>query len=73
MKKEITNINLIIYITLINTQKEKKFFSFSDNNINIPDLIYEILDQNNNMIQDILNMKKELNSSLTQKMKLKIH
>ena len=33
MKKEITNINLIIYITLINTQKEKKFFSFSDNNI----------------------------------------
>jgi len=65
MKKEITNINLIIYITLINTPKEKKIFLFSDNNINIPDLIYEILAQNNNMIQDILNMKKELNNSLT--------
>ena len=51
MKKDITNINLIIYITLMNLQKEKKFFLF---------LII------------ILNMKKELNNSLIQKMKLKI-
>jgi hypothetical protein len=75
----ITNINLIIYITLINLQKEKiklnlikkNYFSFSDNNINIPDSIYEILDQNNNMIQDISNMEKELNNSLIQKNEVK--
>ena len=75
----ITNINLIMYITLINLQKEKiklnlikkNYFSFSDNNINIPDSIYEILDQNNNMIQDISNMEKELNNSLIQKNEVK--
>ena len=65
-KDNIEDINLIIYITLINLQKEKisihlkqkKIYNFSNNNM--PNLIYELIEQNNNMIQDISNMEKEL-------------
>ena len=59
------SINLIFYITLINLQKEKiildlkkdKIYNFSNNNI--PNLIYELIEQNSNMIQDISKIEKE--------------
>ena len=64
------SINLNIYITLINLQKEKitlnlnkinyfNLYNNNDDNINIPNSILDLMEQNNNMIQDISTMEKE--------------
>ena len=53
------SINFILYITLINLQKEKIILNlnkekiYNSLNANIPNIITELLEQNNNMIQDI--------------------
>ena len=67
-------INLIIYITLINLQKEKIILDLKKDllynnysNKNIPNLIYELIEQNNNMIQDISIMEKDLKLLTSQK------
>ena len=59
-------IHFNLYITLINLQKEKitlnlkqiKLYSFSKQNM--PNIIFELFEQNKNMIQDLSNMEKEL-------------
>ena len=68
------SINLIIYITLINLQKEKIILDLKKDllynnysNKNIPNLIYELIEQNNNMIQDISIMEKDLKLLTSQK------
>ena len=72
------SINLNIYITLINLQKEKITFNLNkinyfnlynnnDDNINIPNSIIDLMEQNNNMIQDISTMEKELRNLTSQK------
>lgn len=71
------DIDLIFYITLVNLQKEKitfnlkqeKIYTFSNNNI--PNLIYELIEQNNNMIQDIANIEQELNPLVSQKKEIR--
>jgi hypothetical protein len=66
-------INLIFYITLINLQKEKIILELKKNktynfyNNSLPNLIYELIEHNNNMIQDISTMEKELKVLTTQK------
>lgn len=73
--KEETNekINLIFSITLINLQKEKiilelnKNVSYNYSNTTTQNLINELLEQNNNMMQDISTMEKELNLITSQK------
>ena len=66
-------LNLIFSITLINLQKEKiilelkKNTSYNYTNTTTPNLINELLEQNNNMIQDISTMEKELNLLAAQK------
>ena len=66
-------INLIFSITLINLQKEKiilelnKNTSYNYSNTTTPNLIYELIEQNNNMMQDISTMEKELNLITSQK------
>ena len=76
------SINLNIYITLINLQKEKitlnlnkvNFFNLYhniDENIKIPNSIIDLMEQNNNMIQDISTMEKELRNLTTQKNELR--
>ena len=75
-------INLNIYITLINLQKEKitlnlnkvNFFNLYhniDENIKIPNSIIDLMEQNNNMIQDISTMEKELRNLTSQKNELR--
>ena len=67
------SINFILYITLINLQKEKIILNlnkekiYNSLNANIPNIITELLEQNNNMIQDISNIEKELNPLISQK------
>ena len=76
------SINLNIYITLINLQKEKitlnlnkvNFFNLYhniDENIKIPNSIIDLMEQNNNMIQDISTMEKELRNLTSQKNELR--
>ena len=66
-------LNLIFSITLINLQKEKiilelnKNTSYNFSNTTTPNIIYELIEQNNNMIQDISTMEKELNLLTAQK------
>ena len=66
-------LNLIFYITLINLQKEKIILELNKNtshnfsNTTTPNIIYELIEQNNNMIQDISTMEKELNLITSQK------
>ena len=66
-------LNLIFSITLINLQKEKiilelnKNTSYNYTNTTTPNLINELLEQNNNMMQDISTMEKELNLLTSQK------
>ena len=66
-------INLIFYITLINLQKEKIILELTKNktynfyNNSLPNLIYELIEHNNNMIQDISTMEKELKVLTAQK------
>ena len=66
-------INLIFSITLINLQKEKIILELNKNtsyiysNTTTPNIIYELIEQNNNMIQDISTMEKELNLITSQK------
>ena len=67
------SINFILYITLINLQKEKIILNlnkekiYNSLNANIPNIITELLEQNNNMIQDISNIEKELSPLISQK------
>ena len=77
IKKSINNnngsINFILYITLINLQKEKLILNlkkdkvYNSSNANIPNLISILLEQNNNMIQDISNIEKELKPYISAK------
>ena len=78
LDKNYESINLNIYITLINLQKEKitlnlnkmnyfNLYNNNDDNINIPNLIIDLMEQNNNMIQDISTMEKELRNLTSQK------
>ena len=66
-------INLIFYITLINLQKEKIILELKKNktynfyNKSLPNLIYELIEHNNNMIQYISTMEKELKVLTAQK------
>ena len=66
-------LNLIFSITLINLQKEKIILELNKNtshnfsNTTTPNIIYELLEQNNNMMQDISTMEKELNLITSQK------
>ena len=66
-------LNLIFSITLINLQKEKIILELNKNtshnfsNTTTPNIIYELIEQNNNMIQDISTMEKELNLITSQK------
>ena len=66
-------LNLIFSITLINLQKEKiilelnKNTSYNFTNATTPNIIYELIEQNNNMIQDISTMEKESNLITSQK------
>ena len=66
-------LNLIFYITLINLQKEKIILELNKNtshnfsNTTTPNLINELLEQDNNMMQDISTMEKELNLITSQK------
>ena len=66
-------LNLIFSITLINLQKEKIILELNKNtsyiysNTTTPNLINELLEQNNNMMQDISTMEKELNLITSQK------
>ena len=77
IEKSINNnnesINFILYITLINLQKEKLILNlkkdkvYNSSNANIPNLISILLEQNNNMIQDISNIEKELKPYISAK------
>ena len=77
IKKSMNNnnesINFILYITLINLQKEKLILNlkkdkvYNSSNANIPNLISILLEQNNNMIQDISNIEKELKPYISAK------
>ena len=77
IKKSMSNnnesINFILYITLINLQKEKLILNlkkekvYNSSNANIPNLISILLEQNNNMIQDISNIEKELKPYISAK------
>ena len=77
IKKSINNnnesINFILYINLINLQKEKIILNlnkekiYNSLNANIPNIITELLEQNNNMIQDISNIEKELKPYISAK------
>ena len=77
LEKSINNnnesINFILYITLINLQKEKLILNlkkdkvYNSSNANIPNLISILLEQNNNMIQDISNIEKELKPYISAK------
>ena len=66
-------LNLIFSITLINLQKEKIILELNKNtshnfsNTTTPNIIYELIEQNNNMMQDISTMEKELNLITSQK------
>ena len=66
-------LNLIFSITLINLQKEKiilelnKNISHNVSNTTTPNIIYELIEQNNNMMQDISTLEKELNLLTSQK------
>ena len=67
------SINFILYITLINLQKEKLILNlkkekvYNSSNANIPNLISILLEQNYNMIQDISNIEKELKPYISAK------
>ena len=77
IKKSINNnnesINFILYITLINLQKEKLILNlkkdkvYNSSNANIPNLISILLEQNYNMVQDISNIEKELKPYISAK------
>ena len=67
------SINFILYITLINLQKEKLILNlkkdkvYNSSNANIPNLISILLEQNYNMVQDISNIEKELKPYISAK------
>ena len=71
------NINLIIYITLINLQKEKLIFNlkqknyFSFANDNLPISLIELMEQNNNIIQDLSSIEKEYRQLSQEKKEIK--
>ena len=77
IKKSINNnnesINFILYITLINLQKEKLILNlkkdkvYNSSNANIPNLISILSEQNYNMVQDISNIEKELKPYISAK------
>ena len=77
IKKSMSNnnesINFILYITLINLQKEKLILNlkkdkvYNSSNANIPNLISILLEQNYNMVQDISNIEKELKPYISAK------
>ena len=77
IKKSMNNnnesINFILYITLINLQKEKLILNlkkdkvYNSSNANIPNLISILLEQNYNMVQDISNIEKELKPYISAK------